>query len=95
MASIITDGSLGTGSRYSAINSINCLGTEKSLSDCTITSQDDCYPKCTANIAIQCYSKTDYLHHILALFLFQLFNILLLFVVYRSYRLCREHSPSC
>ena len=49
---------MGTGNKYTAIDSIKCLGFEKTLTDCQITSQDDCYPKCASNVAIQCYSKT-------------------------------------
>ena len=56
-ATIITDGSLGSGDKYSFIDSTTCKGVETTLADCILSVQDNCLPKCPNNIAIRCYSK--------------------------------------
>ena len=58
-ATIITDGSFGNGDKYSFIDSVSCAGTEKTLSDCSMTMQENCLPKCTSNIAIRCYGEIN------------------------------------
>ena len=59
-ATIYENNEFGTGKNYSLFDNTTCIGTESSITDCTINSNPACTPWCPlSNLGIRCFSKTQ------------------------------------
>ena len=57
-SAIDVSGTFGQLEGYSLIENITCIGTEASLTGCTVNEASGCIPWCpNANVALRCFSK--------------------------------------